>query len=276
MFLQKEAEMKVVKIAGAVALVLASSAMAATGVIEWSLRGSNTNDLTMVDPLVDPYVSWTASVVVTGNNFGMAGFLADLGVYGPAPIATEVPRTITEGEFAAVFKAPGSSATGTVKDNASAGGPGMDVLPSVGFPNGAVAYLAQMQAAHLDWKARAYVTYTGGGTRKKWVGDDTWGVGLDSRKSVLLQDPEGLYDIIGGVLDVSTWPVGTYKVKWMPASTGNSVLRPDVNLNVDQIGNITSQDVIVTGAEFEFTIIPEPATLLLLASAGLFIRRRHD
>ncbi len=272
--------MRAIKLAVVVGLAAASAALATDGKAVFSINGSNTNPLNAIVLGVDPYLSIVTSVVVTGNNQGLGGFNFDVGIY---PVANPtsgnevpLPLFVTAGvDWAAVYKAPGSGSVGTVKDNGGAGGPGMDVLPQLGNPAATVAYTAQIGAAHLDWKARVYATYTGGGTRKKWQGDDTWGVGLDSRKSVLLQDGQETYDLWTAVVDLTGVPLGNYLVKLTP--NGASVLQAGLDLNQDQIGSTTYKLGAgdLTGGSFEFSIVPEPATLLLIAGAGLLVRRRR-
>jgi len=272
--------MRAIKLAVVVGLVAASSVLATDGKAVFAISGSNTSPLNAIDLAVDPYLSMLTSVVVTGDNQGLGGFNFDIGIYPTATPTSgnEVPMPLFAAagvDWAAVYKAPGSGSVGTVKDEAGAGGPGMGVLPSLGNPAAAVAYTAQIGAAHLDWKARLYATYTGGGTRKKWQGDDTWGVGLESRKAVLLQDSVGTYDLWTGVIDLTGVPLGTYTVKLMPS--GGSVLQAGLDLNTDQVGSTTFKLAAgdLTAAAFDFVIIPEPATLLLIAGAGLLIRRRR-
>ncbi len=152
----------------------------------------------------------------------------------------------------------------------------MDVPPSTGYPETNVACTAQMQAAHLDWKARVYATYIGGGTHKRWQGDDVWDVGCDERKGALLSDAMTTYDMPTGVIDVTNGPNGLYLVKWMPASTGNRVLRSGIKLNEDQRGNITDQNVAVYGAQFLFErVLPEPTSRFLLTGGGLSVACRR-
>ena len=53
-----------------------------------------------------------------------------------------------------------------------------------------------------------------------WDGADTWGVGLDSRKSVLLKNPGDVYGVLKGTIDTSTLAVGTYTVQLDAVSAG--------------------------------------------------------
>ncbi len=296
--------MRAIKLAGLMGLLVVSGAMAQvpTGsTVTIGLTGSyGGGDLSAVNPAADPIINFVTDIAVTGPNQGICQFLFSMGVYNAADyvkgheVATSAgpygpgPRLYGTGWVEEAYKAPGSTAAGSVKDKAGSGGPGLDNgLGGYGYPNANFAWIEQAGNGYpLKWIGRAYVTYTGGGTRKKWQGDLVWGVGMASRKDVLLQDPNGKYPLFNGTLDVTGWAEGTYVVKVWPASAGNSVMRTQVNIN----GVMTPLDLNLNwemnifefvapneafGGEFRFVIVPEPATMLLLAGAAALIRRRR-
>jgi hypothetical protein len=292
MRLLKEAEMRAIKYAGLVAVLLAPVAMATTADITYTVVGAafdpsfnpiDINGIPATPPAPYPvnengnYIAWTMSVAVTGDNQGLAGFLVDLGVAADgaqmgtwAPIYMGPKSDPFARYWSAVYKAPGAAATGTVKDPGGAGGPGLNVLPSLGDEAaGDVAFIAQMGAALLDWNPRVYNAKSG------WSGDQVWGVGLDSRKTVMLQaGAAGTYDLISGYIYTAGLPAGKYNVMLLP--TGSAVLKSGIDLNSAQSGvtqAVATSNLHAVG--FSFIIVPEPATMLLLAGAGLLVRRRR-
>jgi hypothetical protein len=285
--------MKAIKFAGLVAILLAPAAMAVVATdVTYTVRGEafdpsfnpidiNAIPMTPAQPYPDNqlgnYISWAISVDVTGDNQGMAGIIINMGVAPQgAPMGTWAPINMGpkidsfSRYWPAVYKAPGAGAAGTVKDPAGAGGPGLNVLPSLGDEAaGDVAFIEQLGAGVLDWNPRLYNSKSG------WSGDQVWGVGMASRKTVLLQAGDaGTYDLFAGYIYTDGLPAGTYDVMILPRSS--AVLKPGINLNLAQQGvtqDVPKENLHAVG--FSFTIVPEPATLVLLAGAALLYRRRR-
>lgn len=280
--------MKAIKLAGLVALLLASSVMANQVVV--SARAvafdylGNDVDLSMpIDP-ADPahgggvLLMWTSYVDVSGANQGLAGLVASMGVAkdgAGAGVWAPVQQLDDTGSlyYPAVYKAPGTGANGSIADVAGAGGPGMGKGASRGYPAAGQFYVGQFGAGYLDWSARRYKTSP---LPKAWVGDQQWGVGMAARKTNLLAaGAEGTFDVLEGIVDITALPAGTYSAKYDLATMSSKVIAQGVNLNIDQPSVPLIEVAPVQGDVFGFTIVPEPATLLLLAGAGLLYRRRR-
>ena len=67
---------------------------------------------------------------------------------------------------------------------------------------------------------------------------------------------------------------GTYTVTLDPG--GANALDPDVDLSVDHQGGfkIAIPDADIFGDAFSFTVLPEPASLILLAAGLILLRRK--
>jgi len=268
---------------GLLVLGLAAGAMAATdGVIKINIKPDPTlgyDPIPKIDPAVaDPFSSdgkaglwWVTDVEVTGNNKGLAGWNVDITLTNMAGTRIMDPETTPnpgETYWQAVYKSA-KQAGGLIKDVGLNGGPGMDVQASEGY--GFEGQLAQCGSAHLDWKAFGW-------TGKAWTGEDTWGVGLASRKSVLLADPQGLYGLQGGRFPIpGSLAPGMYKLV-LTLSSG-AVLDNDTNFDYpnNHVGGITVaiSGEGLQGSEFVFEVVPEPATMLLLGIPAVFLRRRR-
>lgn len=288
----KEAEMKALKLAGLVLVLASSSALATDGQVFWNVSaavsdamGNPLDPAAIPDPVLAPgsVLAWSIGVNVTGDNQGLGGFVLNMGVWntaGDVIAPNEIgggTSTMDDGagNMVGVFKAPGNTLShGNINDLASAGGPGMNYGFSTGTAAAGKAYLAQLGAGYLDWIARYYGTYTGGGTRKKWQGNQTWGVGMASETAKLLWNPDGGYQLFASAIDLTGWAPGTYQIALFPVSA--AVLKSGINLNTDQSGVTEAIPLAnITGGTFDFIITPEPATLILLAAAGMLYRRRH-
>jgi len=286
------------KLIGLVTLLCASTVFAETtdGVVTWNARAiafdggtGNPIDLNAINPADHPggvWLQWTISCVVTGNNQGLAGAMVSMGVkeeIAPFGVWAPVHQNDDNLYLSPVYKAPGAAANGTVADNATAGGLGAGPGAAKGWAiPGNVFYIDQMGMGYLDWQGRRYKTTT----PKGWIGNQQWGMGLDSRKAAILRDGvDGTYDLAGGVIDITSLPLGIYrsmivlKDQYGQAITGSKVINVGQDLNTDlpaiDMTTITG-DNLREGDIFRFTIVPEPATLLLLAGTGLLAHRRRN
>lgn len=280
--------MKAMMCAGWVAVLLLAAPMATatTAQVDWSVRGTATNadgsgsyDLAAIPANGAVRLNWTSAVRVTGDNMGLAGYVMDLGIRSLATgtWAPYYPGTVGDPDslsWCPVYKSIATSG-GTIRDTGNAGGPGLDVLPTLGvIDNPSQAFITQTGASILT-----YAPYVQ--TKNGYAGAQTWGVGLDSRKDILLVDPNGTYDLEQGYIDLAGWAPGTYSVDpIMKPWWGNNVvavIASGLSLNSGGPYSGVVRDVPFenqTFGSFEFTIVaPEPATLLLLAAAGLLYRR---
>ena len=264
------------------------------GVVTWNTRAvvfDGDGNLIDIGAPINPanypagvWLQWTVSCVVTGNNQGLAGAVVSMAVKDvtqPFGVWAPVDQDPGNLSLSAVYKAPGAAVNGTVADNAGAGGLGAGAGASKGYPAIGVFYVDQMGMGYLDWTARRYKTTI----PKGWVGNQQWGMGLDSRKAAILRDgAAGTYDLAEGFIEITSLPPGTYqsvivlKDQNNRAVTTSKVLDAGQDLNQDwpavDMTEITG-DNLRAGDTFSFTIVPEPATLLLLAGAGLLARRRR-
>jgi hypothetical protein len=266
--------MKAIKFAVVILALSAVSAMATDGVVTWSIDMPKT----VVDPNVDTYFDFFVNVDVTGNNQGLAIFQNDIAITklsGPGAGGYIVghPTAFDWGAYWTPYKSPSTAVHGTIVDPASAGGPGLTTLPQLGdltFDG----FIDDIGAGILDWNP---VRQEG----KVWAGVQQWGVGLASRKADLLVNPAGDYLVNYGYWTVGDFvaaqggmpaAAGTYKIELLPVSAAVLLAEKDLNL-VDS--GVTALADGINGASVIFTIVPEPATMLLLAGAGAFIRRRR-
>jgi hypothetical protein len=206
------------------------------------------------------WVQWTAIVSVEGTNQGLGGFIYSLFIgpgTGPSPgpdgiwctaddenLANVTLETAYGGEVFAVAGPNGKPTSGTsVTAGGSAGGPGMNAM-SNGGDNSTPGMLVQVGAGWLDWDPWRQ----GGPPFYRWTGDDTWGVGLADRRSVLLLDANGQYELNVGWLDTTNVAPGHYVLVLVP-SDSISVLRSDVDLSVKQIGGVIAPTAAVSAPD---------------------------
>ncbi|MGB9624931.1 MAG: PEP-CTERM sorting domain-containing protein [Phycisphaerae bacterium] len=285
MKLLKEAEMRAIKLVGLVTLLCASTVFAqTTGTAIWNSRAivfdgdGNPIDMSQpINPALYPtgvYLQWTISCVVTGNNQGLAGAMVGWGIQDSSGNWAPFEQDPANLQLAPVYKSPGVGVNGTVADNATAGGLGAGPGAGKGWPVAGIFYVDQMGMGYLDWQGRRYKTTI----PKGWIGNQQWGMGLDSRKAAILRDGvDGTYDLTEGIVEITAVPPGTYHSAFDPLDKNitSKVLNVGQDLNQD-LPAVDFIDVpIVRGDTFSFTIVPEPATLLLLAGAGLLARRRR-
>jgi len=250
-----EAEMKAMKVFGLAVALTASTAMGAT--VTYNISSSVAGQTIAAGTAVDWMVSLVAS---EGDNQGVATFVADVLVLGPGDVL--INKTLGLAEWAYSFNYLGRG-PGSLADSGRLGGLGMSGVLSTGT-NATPGKLEGFGAGYaVPWNP---VRLSG----KNYIGDMVWGLGLESRKAALLFDPAGNYDVAGGVIDTAGLPDGWYTVKVIPGST--NILQMGLDLSQPLTGNFASPATGV-GSEFRF-YIPEPTTLLLLAGAGLLIRRR--
>lgn len=247
--------MKAMKVFGLAVALTASTAMGAT--VTYNISSSVAAQTIAAGTPVDWMVSLVASV---GDNQGVATFVADVLVLGPGDVL--INKTLGEAEWAYSFNYL-NKGPATLADSGRLGGLGMSGVLSTGT-NSTPGKLEGFGAGYgTPWNPTRL-------SGKVYVGDMVWGLGVESRKAALLFDPAGNWDVAGGVIDTTGLPDGWYTVKVVPGNT--NVLQTGLDLNQPQTGSFASPATAV-GSEFRF-YIPEPATLLLLAGAGLLIRRR--
>lgn len=261
--------MKAIKFAVVILALSAVSAMATDGVVTWSIDMPSTS----IDPGVDTYFDFFINVEVTGNNQGLAFFQNDIRIRKVSTDTNIVGHPTSFGWsywMGGAYKSPSSVLQGSVVDSAAAGGPGLGTkVKTLGYQN-APGFIDDVGAGILDWNP---VRLDG----KAWTGDHQWGIGMASRKANLLVNPAGEFLVNYGYWTMASWlasnPLpGDYRIEVLPVTA--SVLLAEKDLNVPDTGVMAVADSVV-GASMVFTIIPEPATLLLLAGAGAFIRRRR-
>jgi len=266
-----------------VAIASASAIGATDGRITFNITADpgqgNVVDITQPDFYSGdaPGIWFVTDVAVTGNNKGLAGLNASIKLYDPAGNLIDDGVTVRVKDMYwidGVYKSPTASPApmsgqGRIVDGGAAGGPGLTTLPQLGtpFPDGlSMLGVALLQYNHYRLSGKA------------WVGEQTWGVGRADRQSTLLQAAAGgVYPVMGGRFDVSGLPLGTYKLKAFVDS--GAVLDNDAPyesgpfpLNGVTV-NVAEGDLV--GSEFVFTIVPEPATMLLLGIPTVFLRRRR-
>lgn len=289
MSLMKEAEMKAIKLAGLVALLVAPMAMATDGNVVWSVRlSTDTNGNTLAPanvPQSTTSLYATISVAVTGDNQGLYSSVMDVSLKDMTA-GTIVPWVIPTANviWKPVYVAPGGPQTGVgINQTAGAGGPGMNANSSVGTFATDKAYLTQLGVFYpSQWSGRHATEDTDPETLEPlgtytWSGDQVWGVGLSSRKAALLKTGQTIYDVerIRIQLNQAGWVTGhSYQVELRLASA--AVLNSGIDLEqVDPIIASISTAVVPTANNANFYWVPEPATLVLLAAAGLLYRRRR-
>ncbi len=213
-------------------------------------------------------LEWHVAVSVAGGNQGLGGCNYSLFLGpddGPGPgldgvWGTDDDENLVDialdtawwSEVYAVAGAGGKPEVGAeVRAGGSAGGPGMNVLPSTGY-NSRPGTLLQIGTGHLDWDPWRYATTP---PPARWRGTHTWGVGLADRKDELLLDIDGDYELSVGWIDTTNLAPGHYVLVLVPGETA-MVLRPDVDLSVPQIGSVVTYAASVSGpvsTEFDVT-----------------------
>lgn len=259
--------MKAIKFAVVILALSAVSAMATDGVVTWSIDMPKT----LITPGVDTYFDFFVNVEVTGNNQGLANFQNDIRIRKVSTDTNIVghPTGWDWGNYWTPYKSPATDLHGVITSGALAGGPGLTTLPNLGFQT-VGGFIDDVGAGLLDWDPVRKPL-------KSWIGTHQWGIGMASRKAELLVNPAGDYLVNYGYWDVASFIAangeGIYKIEVLPVSA--AVLLAEKDLNVADSGVTAVADSVVGGSIIFQVGVPEPATLLLLASAGAFIRRRR-
>lgn len=261
--------MRAVQLGSIIVALIASAVMATDGVVTWNISMPNAT----IDPAVSTYVDFLITVSVTGDNQGLASFQYDLAltkVSGPGAGSSVVGHpTLDWGSAWDPYQAMGIEARGTIVDDALAGGPGL---------GSGLASLGNTAADGFFENVGAGMSNTWDPFRKEgrsWVGTHQWGVGLSSRKGSLLVDPTGDYLVNYGYWNLTDFLAdngpGIYKIEVLPVAA--SVLKAGLDLNFGK-SDVTQPADQILGASLTFPpIVPEPATLLLVATTVLLRRR---
>lgn len=193
-------------------------------------------------------VAWEAAVTVSGDNQGLAGYAFSLavgpspgpnaggdGVWGTADDENLSAIILSPATWVSSFHVQGAPVPGSVKDPAGQGGPGLAVLTSAGTANLKAGELIQVGAGCLFWDPVESVA----------------GVGLESRKSVLLADPLGPYTLHAGEIPTNGLSPGAYTVVLIALRA--RVLRADLDLSQAQSGFVMAE-ATSEGASLEFLV----------------------
>jgi hypothetical protein len=238
--------MKAVKLAVIGAMLM--STVAAANDVYWSLTGPT-------EVAKGDAVAWQASVAVTGENAGLAGYAFSLAVgpgagptagtdgqWGTADDENVSAIVLSPATWVASFNVQGQG-PGSVQQTGSAGGPGMNVLASPGTNNVKAGELLQVGAGYLFWTP--------------WNGADgqTAGVGRDEAKAQLLANAAGAYVLNAGTIPTASLAGGTYTAVLIPVRA--RVLRADLNYAQAQSGFLM-MEAAGTGSSFQFTVMVPP------------------
>jgi hypothetical protein len=232
-----------------------------TAHIEWTLSGPAQVGLGAPLP-------WKASVRVTGDNQGLALYVFSLELQDSqgqrVSGASYGPTQFTATTFSV------SGQTGGVTDPPADGGPGMNFAqPPVTTGVGGSA----TPPGVLDGAGAGYFLWSG-------AAEMLSGVGLDSAKTLLLNDLDGdgsktdeLYILNDGWLDTSTLiPGEVYTLILIPQVA--NVLVSGLNLALPHHGFYAAMAGSMTGSSFTF-VVPEPSSLLLMVACAAALRRPH-
>jgi len=247
--------MKAVKVAGLVLALLAVNAFAAnTGQVSFALKSPQAGMTVPMDGVVD----WTAAITnCTGNNVGVYGYQFNVELYKDGVL---VPVILPKGAWATGY------AAGTLKETTGIGNAG--------------AASNQMASNAVPGKLIQYAQSYG----PNWPGEGVWktGIGLAAKKATLLDDGMGDYDLVNNSFDVAGLGLteGTYTIKLIPGATNILNLFKGTTTNLVLWANTLATPFAAATTngvqQFDFTVaVPEPTTLILLAGAAAFLRRRR-
>lgn len=266
--------MKAIKLAGLVAALITPGALGV--MVNYNISSPVAGTTYPSEAAAPLSIPWSVGLVASEDTKGVAVYVADIEIYKDGVLFTSAvfhgepfpPDPTPNSDFLWVFDYQGRSfgVGAPVTDSARLGGAGMGGIYSAGSVSTPGKLVGFGAGYAVPWDPIR-------GSGKTLTGNMAWGVGLESRKSLLLLDPEGEYTVQGGYID-GPFPVGQYLVRVVPGNT--NYLRPDLDLDQPQAGNFASpcQPGEVMGSEFLFTVLPEPATMLLLVGGALVLRRR--
>ncbi len=241
----------------ALSLLLASNALAVTATFTVSNPDGRTTYA------AGENVPWTLAVDLTSDCSGLHGYGGALEVRNStnALIASVLPASTFTPSFHVEGNGPGS-----LIDTWIDGGPCMNSFYNPGAPT----------PGKLDQMFAMFGPQWRGGT-SFGAGRMYWGVGLASRKAVLLGDANADYVINNGVIPTAGLPDGTYTVRFVPSLLNALKTTQDgtpLNYDTDLILIGVSTGVTPAASSLTF-VIPEPAGLLLLAVGTAAVRRRR-
>lgn len=255
--------MKAVKIAGLISLLVAANAMAVaeSSTVTWTIGTAS--------PAVMPGapVDWAASVAVSTTCMGLWSYQFTVEVRDSANGLANVDFNGNVSAPVSSFKV-GGVGPATVRDNKAAGGPGFSGMSGSSI-DGTFGTIGKLTGVASGMASPFNKT------------NHVWGVGLAGRKAALLANPEGAFVLHNGNIPTAGLVAGTYTVKLIPEAGATLKITKGttttvLNYDTGTFTSMPSTDTVTNvGSMFTFVVVPEPATMVLLAAAGLFIRRRH-
>lgn len=253
---RREVKMRGILLVVAAVALVATPAMAQSNNATFSVLPMGPTDVTAGTP-----VGWMVKVDVSGPNQGLAAWALDLEVRNSSNAL--IPNNLTH-ELSPSFSIGGAADPSGVPFKAGF---------TLGGPNASITADPAKSPGKLEGFGGGYAppwTYTPKADRK------TGGIGRADQAATLLMNPANGFILHQGTIDTTGLPNGTYTVTLKTAGTP-VVIAGDANLLTNLVGSFTTP--LIAGewnptSTFTFTI-PEPATLLLIAGAGLLIRRRR-
>lgn len=258
--------MKAVKIAGLISVLVAANAMAYT-TATWTITGPNTVAQGNALP-------WSAAVALTAGPSG-GGSTPETNVdasQGMANYQITIELRTSSGALADIFLPQGN-----FTPSFNVGGLGPAEIRKVNV-DGGPGYEGPSSAGTVSTKGKIAGISAGYGLPWQYPRFHR-GIGLPGFEGSLMGKPAGTpYVINDGTIPTADLPLGTYTLKLIVDSTWvlktykgttTTVLNWDTTLTA-----LPSQSAVRVGSQIVFEVVPEPATMLLLAGAGLLLRRR--